>query len=439
VIKPIRRLLTWGHYRVRGNRTLDYLREIERSQWLPREQVLVLQLAKLKRLLVHCGNRIPFYKETFVKAGFDPAGVRSIDDLRRLPVLDREDIPVQAARMVDPETPAAARVANATGGSGGNPVRFYQDRAFQQMKMANIYRNFRWCGWDIGERQAFLWGADVDSYEHKGIAGALRDWLYNVEFANAFGIDQGALDGLLDRIAARSPRLLVGYSSSLHELEERARQRGRTFPVGAVVSSAEVLTPDLRRRLGETFAAPVFDRYGAREVSTIAFECPSHEGLHTIDEANLVEIEPGSDENLLVTNLNNFTMPLVRYRLGDRAAAMTGTCPCGRGLGRIQPVKGRIGDYLVSPSGRKVHSEFFTHLFYDSQGVRQFEVVQVSAADLVVRIVKAPGYSLEFETDFARVVREHADEAFRLRFEYHAELKRSASGKHRFVRREIAE
>jgi phenylacetate-CoA ligase len=307
------------------------------------------------------------------------------------------------------------------------------------MKMANIYRNFRWCGWQIGEPHAFLWGADVDSHEHKGVAGALRDWLYNVEFANAFGIDEGALDRLLDHLVSHPPRLLVGYASSLHELEGRARQQGRTCPVGAVISSAEVLTPDLRRRLGETFRAPVFDRYGAREVSTIAFECPSHEGLHTIDEANLVEIEPDTDGNLLVTNLNNLTMPLVRYRLGDRAAVIEGPCSCGRGLGRIQPVKGRIGDYLVAPSGRKIHSEFFTHLFYNSTGVRQFEVVQVSAEDLVVRIVKAPGFDPGLEATLTRAVRDHADEGFRLRFEYPEGLPRSLSGKHRFVRREIVE
>jgi phenylacetate-CoA ligase len=435
--RPVRRLLTWAHYRARGNRTLDHLAEIERSQWLPREQVLDLQLEKLRNLLVHCGERIPYYCDAFRKVGFDPKGLRRLEDLAQAPVLDREDIPTNAPRMVDPDAPAWARVSNATGGSGGTPVRFFQDRRFQQIKMANIYRNFRWCGWDVGERQAFLWGADIDSHEHAGWAGALRDWLYNVEFSNAFGVDEAGLDSFLDRLSRYPPRLLVGYASSLHELESRARTRARSCRVGAVVSSAEVLTPDLRRRLEETFGAPVFDRYGAREVSTIAFECPSHEGLHTIDEANLVEIEPGTDGNVLVTNLNNFTMPLVRYRLGDRAHRIEGACPCGRGLGRLTPVHGRIGDYLVAPSGRKVHSEFFTHLFYGSRGVRQFEVVQTSAEDLVVRIVKGPEYETAFEESLSRAVRDHADSAFLLRFEYPSELQRTRSGKLRFVRREI--
>ncbi len=433
----VRRLLIRAHYGARGNRTLAHLAELERTQWLSRDELLALQAKRLRALLVHCRDKIPFYAQRFDEAGFDPEALRGPEDLRRLPVLDRDEIRTRAAEMVDPATDPSRRVGNATGGSGGTPMRFYQDQTYREMKVAHIYRNFEWCGCEIGDRHAFIWGADVDSTEHVGLAGFARDRLYNIDYCNAFGIDDRGLDRFLDRLARRPPSLLVGYASSLGELERRARETGREVRIPAIVSSAEVLTDSLRARLRDSFRTQVFDRYGAREVATVGFECEAHVGLHTIDEANVVEIEAGTDGNVLVTNLNNRTMPLVRYRLGDSAALIEGPCSCGRGLGRMTPVRGRIGDYLVAPSGRKVHGEFFTHLFYASQGVRQFEVVQVSPEDLVIRIVRGPGYQEAFRERLERTVRDHGDPTFRLRFEYPESLQVLPSGKRRFVRREL--
>jgi phenylacetate-CoA ligase len=433
----LRRLLIGAHYSARGNRTLQYLKEIERTQWLSRDELLALQTKKLKALLVHCRERIPYYARKFDEAGFDPEALRGPEDLRKLPVLGRDEIRGHATEMVDPVADTSQRVGNATGGSSGTPMRFYQDQTYREMKVAHIYRNFGWCGWQMGDRHAFIWGADVDSTEHVGLAGFARDGLYNVEYCNAFGIDDPGLDRFLDRLAGRPPAMLVGYASSLGELERRARETGRDVRIPAIVSSAEVLTEPLRARLRDSFRAQVFDRYGAREVATVAFECGAHTGLHTIDEANVVEIEPGTDGNVLVTNLNNRTMPLVRYRLGDSAALLDGPCGCGRGLGRMTPVRGRIGDYLIAPSGRRVHGEFFTHLFYASRGVRQFEVVQVSREDLIIRIVRGPEYEEAFRERLEQAIREHGDPTFRLRFEYPEVLQVVASGKRRFVRREL--
>ncbi len=155
---------------------LRYLRGIEDSQWLPRKRIRMLQLGKLREVLAHAGRTVPYYREMFRQAGFDPAGVRSVEDLRRLPVLDRETLTARFDELRSEESTPSARV-RATGGSTGRPLRFLVDDEEMAARSAHIYRNLGWLGWRLGDRTAYVWGSDIDSTEHRGLsAGCATRW-----------------------------------------------------------------------------------------------------------------------------------------------------------------------------------------------------------------------------------------------------------------------
>jgi phenylacetate-CoA ligase len=145
-------------------------------------------------------------------------------------------------------------------------------------------------------------------------------------------------------------------------------------------------------------------------------------------------VAPGKPGRVVVTNLNNFAMPLIRYEIGDVAVASQQVCTCGRGLPLLESVLGRTSDFITSPSGKLIYGEFFTHLFYKIQGVYQFRVIQETTADLTVQIASGPDFDQQAALKYIEdAIHEHGDPAFRVRFELADQLPASSSGKYRFT------
>jgi phenylacetate-CoA ligase len=115
--------------------------------------------------------------------------------------------------------------------------------------------------------------------------------------------------------------------------------------------------------------------YGANDGGLCSFECPVHSGYHINVERCMVEI---IERKIIVTDLLNTATPFIRYEIGDETAGdalLTDRCSCGRSLFRIPSVSGRINDVVVDVDGTKVHTEFFTHLFYGKEEIDRFQIV----------------------------------------------------------------
>jgi phenylacetate-coenzyme A ligase PaaK-like adenylate-forming protein len=417
---------------MRARPLLDYLAAIEASQWLPPERVLSLQTEKLRAILKHAARTVPFYQERFREARFDPEGVRGPADLGALPPLERDTVAERLEEMA--ARPAAASMTlRSTGGSTGRPTRFLVDDAEMRARSAHIYRNLRWLGWDLGERAAYLWGSDVDSKEHKGWKGAARDAFAGVLWMDAFRIGREDLDSCLARLSRFDPAVLIGYPSSLHLLAERARETAQGPKLRGIETSAEMLAPRVRRDLEETFGCRVLDRYGCREAGVVAHECAEGR-MHVNAEAVVMESVGGE---VLLTTLNNRAMPLIRYRNEDLATLSQEQCPCGRGLPLVERVRGRVSDIIRSPSGRLIHGEFFTHLFYEAPGVRRFQVRQTSADRLEVSVVGTEAFDDRARLEMEKVILAHADPAFRITWISVPEIAVAPSGKFRFTVSEL--
>lgn len=165
-----------------------------------------------------------------------------------------------------------------------------------------------------------------------------------------------------------------GYASSLLSFCKYLNDNYLTVhPPEKVVSSAELLSDPMRKKIEATLDAKVLDSYGCREVSQIAMECDNQDGLHIAMLNNYAEVEDGK---LLISNLNNFGMPFIRYEIGDEAESIKQTkCQCGRSLERIQKLNGRMSDTL-NFSGKIVHAEYITHLLYGDTELTKFQVIK---------------------------------------------------------------
>ncbi|HUU83602.1 MAG TPA: phenylacetate--CoA ligase family protein [Phycisphaerae bacterium] len=393
----VRHLVYPLHERLCNRRTFACLRELERTQWWSPQRLRALQAAKLGRLLAHAEQRCPYYCELFARLGLDVTAMDPFDVLARLPLLDKDTIRAHREELTWREVPGGLRQST-TGGSTGAPLIFYLDRRRQEYDKAARMRTHRWYGADVGDREVYLWGSPLEIGSQDRLKSA-RDRLTNELLLSAFELTPRRMTAYLDRIARYDPRCIFGYPSSLSLLCEHGRSVGRVVrppSLAAVFVTGELLDDGQRRVIEEYFAVPVADGYGSREAGFLAHSCP-HGRMHVTDENVVLEIvsddgrpvTTGDRGEIVVTHLDAYAMPLIRYRTGDVGRRVQGKCACGRGLSCMEVVGGRRTDHLVATDGTVMHGLSLIYVLREIDAVRQFRVRQQADGSVEVCVVPA--------------------------------------------------
>jgi phenylacetate-CoA ligase len=368
-----------------------------------------------------------------------PVDEFTLEDLRNFPLLTKK---LMRAHCADMQLPSPGTYVNFSGGSTGEPIQFYQDKRYKvHMSVATEMCN-QMAGAFAGARVAKLWGAPQDRRQIEGVAGRLRLWALNHRYYDSFDMGRERMEKYHADLEEFQPDLMQAYASSVDLLAAFLESQGirPSYPRRAIISTAERLRPDARARIERVFQVPVFNRYGSREVSAIAAECEQHDGLHIHMPGYIVETvdrtgapvweKPGE---IIITVLNNFAMPFLRYRIGDIGVLTARPCACGRRTHRLLDVAGRTSDNFVMPDGRVIHGEYFTHLFYGNQSVAQFQFEQESIQSFVLRVVPTATLLMSDQGHLEREIRSVIGEEARFRLEICSEIPKSASGKYRFT------
>ena len=425
-----------------------YQREFERSQFLSLEEIRRLQFDRLRSLLLHAHEHCPFYRRRFEQARFAPGGLRRLEDLRALPSLEKRDIQECGPDMVARNWPAADLIRNQTGGSTGAPVTFFLSRDRKCSRAAATLRHNRWAGWEVGDRAAVIWGAPQDRP-----ADGWRPALRNTLLREPMWLDAGCLTEermtqFHRQLHRFRPRVLQAYARAVVLFARYLRAAGlMAYRPHSIVTSAEILEAEDRDLLEQVFGCPVFNRYGCREVSVVASECPAHSGLHVMAEGLYVEIEtpngpaaPGEMGAVLVTDLLNAAMPLIRYRIGDMAAWADGPCPCGRGLPRLERVAGRVTDFLVGADGRLVSGVFLaTYVVAQRPSLGQVQIRQDKAGAVTYCLRPGMGFNPKMDGEYLlEATRRHLGGGAVCDWEMVDEMPAEPSGKFLFSRSTVA-
>lgn len=397
----LRRVVLHLHQLATGRQILARLEELKRTQWLGQDELLALQHDKLQRLVKYAHQYVPYYQRIFDQAGFHPDDLcKDIDALRKLPILTKAIIRENFDEMVTIEPRRQQQMSKlSTSGSTGLPLIFMQDNDFRDYVTADIQRHMGWAGWEIGHLQALIWGTHREGSLRQSLRARIIDWMWNRFRIDAFVLTDETMATFAEQIQRQHPRILFGYATSLYRFAQFIRQGPcQNITFDGIFSSAVMLLPAARQFIEETFQCKVFDRYASLELGGIACECEAHTGLHISAENNYVEIlcdghpaEPGEEGSIIVTNLNNFGMPFIRYSVDDRGAWYDGEkCPCGRNLPLLRTLVGRRADMFQTRDGRMVLGAYVGAVFsYEvSQVIRQFQVVQKSLDQVIVRLVR---------------------------------------------------
>ena len=417
------------------------LREFASYEQLSLEQNHDLQRKRLVRLLQYAYANTRFYRNRFDAVGFDPNRTFTAADVARIPALTRDDIKNHCAEMCSRKYESRELTVSATGGTTDTPVKFYRDKESLRDKTALQLCLNTWANMHPGDKVFHLWGARSDYAQSPSWRWRFYDrYIMRNFWAPTSLMNPEVNESYRQALNQFKPKVIYAYPTPLaifceHVLESRRPIHRPT----AVVCTAEALLDDQRETIERVFDQKIFEHYGSREFGMIAAECKAHSGLHVATPAVYLEYIPLEyDENseineLFVTDLLNYGMPLIRYRVNDCVVPATGQCACGRGFPRIQKIIGRTTDVFRLRDGSTVPGVALTNrVLQVCPGLKKMQVIQEELDRFRIRYVPDDG----FNQNVFNLLRENLNKFFpqqvHWEFEKVLEIEREKSGKTRF-------
>ncbi len=425
-----------------GSARLRIFAELEKSQYWSRQVLLDQQWKLFKAMFAHAYETCPYYRQKYRDAGIAPADLRLPEDISNVPTITKEEIQQHRDEMVSSGYAVTSLIPDMTGGSTGSPMQFYYDNDRLDSRVGATLRHNHWAGWDVGDRAAILWGAPQDTIVSGRLKDRIRTWIQERRIIlDASSLNDAAMAEFARELIRYKPSVLQAYSNTLG-LFARYVQSEKIQGINprGIICSAEVLTEENRRLIEATFDCPVYDRYGCREFAVIASECEAHEGLHINAENLLVEaVADGrscidQDGEIVITDLRNFAMPMIRYRIRDVGRIKSAACSCSRGLPLMEISGGRVTDFLLADNGSKVSGIVLaTYVITNIPGISQIQFVQNEPGAVIINLVKGPEWSSRALDELTARAHKYLGDNMRLELEFRDHIPLTTSGKYRFT------
>ena len=392
-------------------RTLPALAELAArvpAEWatpfLPLRALERLQARRVREAVGHAQQHVPFYREEMRRRGLTAADFATAGDLRKLPIVERDDLQADPERFASRARPLTDYVVMRSGGSSGRPVTVFYD---PQRVLADAARN---------ERRTFVASrlagrprlrvAEIllpPDEGHPLIAPVFRERLPSAREVRTPMLRLSLHDppaAQLDRLNAFRPHVISTYGSYLEELFAHVWTTGASFAAPrVVVVRSDPLPAGARRLIAGRFGAAILSWYNATEVGPIGFSCehgsPAHHlnvdhcPVRIVDDAGR-DVPHGTEGSVVASNLVSRGTVLFNYRVGDVAAIDPARCRCGRTLPVLRPLAGRAGMWLTGSDGERIHEKVVETLVSHDPDVLGYQVVQ-RAHGYEALIVPAPG------------------------------------------------
>ncbi|MHC4943003.1 MAG: phenylacetate--CoA ligase family protein [Planctomycetota bacterium] len=423
-----------------GSEYRRLLAQISESQWWPGERLKVLQERKLNKLIRHCYEQVPFYREIMRGRGLLPEDIQTLEDLEKLPFLTKsllkEHFEDLKARDFEQHKP---RLAHSGGTSGDNLELYLSEKAYL-IERASYARRFDWAGFHEGERCVYLRGPLNLTWPD----GRPRLWYYNVYEKwlqmETLGLNEALLESVVQKIASFKPKVISAFPSVLEILARFLLARGIRIPsVKTIITSSETVFPWQRTLARKAFGCEVFDWYGQAEHAASAAQCPAGSYHINVEYTILELIDPdgrpiteGCGE-IVGTCLDNHAQPLLRYRLGDLAERSAEQCSCGRTLPVLRSLQGRKWESFLRPDGSQIPATVLgmrINSILDTGQLGQLQIRQTRSDRVEVDVVPEPGFRRDTLDALLAELQSELGEEVEIHTRYIRDIPKTQAGKH---------
>lgn len=412
--------------------------EIKKTEFFSNEMLQEIQFSRLKSFIDYAFKNSSYYQKIFRENNVNPNLINSFSDLKKLPILTKEDIR-QNAEKISCKKFFKKTIDVKTSGTTGKPLKlvitedsFQLDQAYQQLL-------YSWYGFNKKTKMAKCAGQAVTPIEKNKPPFWVTDFYNNNIYLSSYHLTENNLRFYINKLKNFCPEIIEGYPSSIYLLALANNKFQAQIRPKFIRTGSETLLDHHRNVIEESFRCNIHNYYGSGENCVTAIECPKGKmhlqmlyGYTELINNEGKDAKPGEVAKIIATGFSNYAFPLIRYDIGDLAILSdVQTCDCGRGGILLDNILGRDDDYLLTPEYRIVRR--LGHIFNNIEGVINAQIIQDDIEEVIFKIVKDHNYNNESEIQVLKNARERIGREINIRILYVNDIPRQKNGKFKYI------
>ncbi len=420
----------------------QYLQEAESRTFWTKEEIQTYRDQRLQKFVRHCYETVPYYRNLFRRLKIVPADIKTLDDLKILPILTKQDVQDHFSELISEAAPPRERLLIKTSGTTGGAIHFYTTKQAIQEQWAIWWRYRRWHGIQLDTWCAYFTGRTIVPLSQK----SPPFWRYNypgkkIHFSE-YHMTENNLIYYVNELRNKRPPWIHGYPSVISLLASYIITKNIDigYQVRWITIGSENLMPHQKEIILKAFGVVPKQHYGMEEAVANISEC-DHGMLHVDEDfacVHFVKNNHLSNYKIIGTNISNYATPLINYDVQDNVSLNDQLiCNCGRPGRIVKDIDGRMEDYIILKNGSKIGR--IEHTFTTFTNIREAQIYQRIPGKITVRIVKGDGFSEADEISLKNKIWTRLGRDLDITIEYLERLERTGRGKLRFVVSEIPE
>ena len=399
-------LILLDHYIRKGVTFRRIAQELKETEAYSAGRLEAYQDFRLREMVAYCYRYVPYYRDLFKKLHLKPEDIKTRDDLKKLPYLDKQILKDQYRQLKSRSLRGFLHTVGRTSGTSGIPATTLRDYYSINFENAALWRFWTNAG-DSGSKRVTLRGEIVVPVEQ----AEPPFWRYSADgtelVMSSYHLNPDNAGLYIKKINEHMPESIYAYPSSVYLLARYCRELKLKISVKVVFTSSEILTEKVRRLVEDTFGCKVFDWYGQSERAAAAAMC--EKGMyHLVEDYSIVElVDMGKGTEIVGTTLHNYAMPLLRYRTGDVVEANDGLCACGRHSRAISAIRGRKPGFVWLANGDRIPSVLLEYSVDFATNIIEAQLVQEKAGEIIINVTGNGNFSSEDRNRLIEAAREH--------------------------------
>lgn len=417
----------------------SYYTNLKKTEWYSKENILEFQNNRMREIINYSYAYVPYYKEVFLENNINPDEIKTIDDLYRIPILEKETVRNNYKKLIS-ENFKQTVIHGHTSGSTGKSLQLNFSIESIQYRWALWFRHKARFGIKPSDPYATFTGKVAVPINQNRPPYWRENWPMKQTIFTMHHINKDKVPCIVKRLNKGGFAYYSGYPSIIYNLAVIIKELHLEIikPPKIIITGAESLLDFQVSLMEEVFKCPVTDQYGFSEGCGNASRC-EHGFFHEDFEYGILECHnPQKNDDgsitgeILATGFTNLAMPFIRYRVGDTATWVETECKCGRKSKVIREINGRSEDYVITPEGNKILR--FDYIFKDTVNVIEAQIIQKKLGEITIRVIKRGDYSDKDENSIRREVLKKISPKLKVFFEYPLTIERETTGKFRAVK-----
>ena len=423
-----------------GNSIYSDLKFLMKSQWWSADKLKEYQNQKLRTLIKHSYENVPYYNELFHSLNLTPDDIQTSNDLYKLPILTKEIIRenIKNKKIIAQNIPTKKMILCSSSGSTGEPLQYFQTKEAESFNKACAIRGWYWMDYRLGDRYIKL------SQNPRPKLKRIQDKLNNCLYLPVKQLTEENFNIIVKSINNYKPVIIRSYPDPLFFLVQFIIKNNiKIYSPKAIATTGNVLSKEYREKIENVFNCKIYDSYSCEGGANVS-ECYTHECYHSSMEYAITEIlnknnneaVNGESGRVITTGLHNYAVPFIRYDTQDYVTKSIDKCSCGKQLLSIDKIEGRDSDILVTPNGKCLIVHNFTGYFEWVDSVNQFQVIQNKIDEIDILLKVNEKYNKQIESEILNYWQSYIGDDVKVKIEVVNEIPLTNSGKRRFLIRD---